>query len=68
MKVTHTIKAAMFLLILVGLRGAIVAQTPATGQAARTGNLRQVIPGHYVYTANNEKRFFESIPFVVEIR
>lgn len=60
MKVTHTIKAAMFLLILLGLRGAIVAQTPATGQAARTGSLRQVIPGHYVYATNNEGRLFNS--------
>ena len=60
MKVTHTIKAAMFLVILLGLRGAIVAQTPATGQAARTGSLRQVIPGHYVYTTNNEGRLFNS--------
>ena len=60
MKVTHTIKAAMFLPILLGLRGAIVAQTPATGQAARTGSLRQVIPGHYVYTTNNEGRLFNS--------
>ena len=60
MKVTHTIKAAMFFLILLGLRGAIVAQTPATGQAARTGSLRQVIPGHYVYATNNEGRLFNS--------
>src|ERR1700686_108481 len=60
MKVTHTIKAAMFILILLGLRGAIVAQTPATGQAARTGSLRQVIPGHYVYATNNEGRLFNS--------
>jgi cyclase len=60
MKGTHTIKAAMFLVILLGLRGAIVAQTPATGQAARTGSLRQVIPGHYVYTTNNEGRLFNS--------
>jgi hypothetical protein len=50
----------MFLLILLGLRGAIVAQTPATAQVARTGSLRQVISGHWVYTTNNEKRFFNS--------
>jgi len=63
MTIKQTIKAAAFLvisLIVLVLHGALVAQTPPTNQAARTGSLKQVIPGHYVYTTNNEGRLFNS--------
>ena len=60
MRMKQTIKASMFLLILLALHGVIVAQTPAADPAARTGSLRQIIPGHYVYTTNNEGRLFNS--------
>ncbi|HEU5258186.1 MAG TPA: MBL fold metallo-hydrolase [Vicinamibacterales bacterium] len=63
MTIKQTIKAAAFLvisLILLVLHGALVAQTPPTNQASRTGSLKQIIPGHYVYTTNNEGRLFNS--------
>ena len=58
----ETLKPAMLLPIVVALYGGISAQTqtPAAGGAARTGSLRQIIPGHYVYTTNNEGRLFNS--------
>jgi cyclase len=63
MTIRRTIKAAAFLvtsLILLALHGSLAAQAPATNQAARTGSLKQIIPGHYVYTTNNEGRLFNS--------
>src|SRR5262245_23233902 len=65
MTIKQTIKAAPFLvisLILLALHGGSAAQTqtPAAGAVARTGSLRQIIPGHYVYTTNNEGRLFNS--------
>src|SRR5262245_10593327 len=63
MTIKHTIKTAAFLvisLILLVLHGVLVAQTPPTNQAARTGSLKQIIPGHYVYTTNNEGRLFNT--------
>jgi cyclase len=58
----ETLTPAMLFLIVVALCGGISAQTqtPGAGSAARTGSLRQVIPGHYVYTTNNEGRLFNS--------
>src|SRR5262245_42152201 len=62
MTIRETIKPAMLLLIVVALYGGVTAQTqtPAAGGAARTGSLRQIISGHYVYTTNNEGRLFNS--------
>jgi len=63
MTIKQTITAVSFLvttLIVLALHGALAAQTPATNQAARTGSLKQIIPGHYVYTTNNEGRLFNS--------
>jgi cyclase len=67
MRTTETLKPAMLLLIVVALvalhsnTGAgAQTQTPAAGPAARSGSLRQIIPGHYVYTTNNEGRLFNS--------
>jgi peptide chain release factor-like protein len=50
----------LILLISVALHTASAAQTPASDPAARTGSLRQIIPGHYVHTTNNEGRLFNS--------
>jgi cyclase len=36
------------------------AQAPATGQAATSGSLRQIIPGHYAYSTINAGRTFSS--------
>ena len=62
MRTKQPLKPAMLLLIVVALYGGAAAQTqtPAAGSAARTGSLRQIIPGHYVYTTNNQGRLFNS--------
>jgi cyclase len=62
MRTTETLKPAMLLLMVVALYSGTSAQTqtPGAGGAARTGSLRQIIPGHYVYTTNNEGRLFNS--------
>src|SRR5438046_1120135 len=48
-------KLAMSLLIVLALSGAAASQAPAN-----LGSLRQIIPGHYVYTRPNEGRIFNS--------
>jgi cyclase len=62
MRTKETLKPAMLLLIVAALYSGAGAQTqtPAAAGAARTGSLRQIIPGHYVYTTNNEGRLFNS--------
>src|SRR3954470_24898181 len=62
MTITKTIGPAMLVSVLLALHSGTAAQTqaPAAGAAARTGSLRQIIPGHYVYTTNNEGRLFNS--------
>jgi cyclase len=62
MGTTETLTRVMPLWIVVALYSGISAQTqtPAADGAARTGRLRQIIPGHYVYTTNNEGRLFNS--------
>jgi cyclase len=62
MRTKETLKPAMLLLIVVALYSGTSAQTqtPAAAGAARSGSLRQIIPGHYVYTTNNEGRLFNS--------
>ena len=42
------------------LRSPAASQAPAAGQAASSGSLRQIIPGHYVYSTNNAGRLFNS--------
>lgn len=64
MRTRETLKPAMLVLIVVALYSNSGAgaqtQTSAAGSAARSGSLRQIIPGHYVYTTNNEGRLFNS--------
>ena len=53
-------KLAMSLVIVLTLPGAAAAQAPPANRAPTTGTLRQIIPGHYVYTQNNAGRLFNS--------
>jgi cyclase len=55
-----TMTRAMLLSILLALQGAAAAQGPAAERAPTSGTLRQIIPGHYVYTQNNAGRLFNS--------
>jgi cyclase len=55
-----TTKLAITSLILLALSSAVASQAPSSDPAARTGSLRQIIPGHFVYTTNNEGRLFNS--------
>ena len=48
-----------FLLILLVLQVGAASQAPAD-RAPSQGSLRQIIPGHYVYTANRDGRPFNS--------
>ena len=42
------------------LRNPAASQAPLAGQTASTGSLRQIIPGHYVYSTTNAGRVFSS--------
>ena len=64
-----TTKSAMLLLtilpslLLVSAQerpGAAASQAPVAGQAASSGSLRQIVPGHYLYSTTNEGRLFNS--------
>ena len=46
--------------ILLALQGAAASQAPSANPAARPGTLRQIVPGHYVYSRNNDGRLFNS--------
>jgi cyclase len=50
----------MFLVIVLVLSSAAAAQAPSANRAPTSGTLRQIIPGHYVYTQNNAGRLFNS--------
>jgi len=50
----------LFLVIGLALHGAAAAQAPSATRAPTSGTLRQIIPGHYVYTQNNAGRLFNS--------
>jgi cyclase len=41
-------------------RHAVASQGPAVAQEAKSGNLRQIIPGHYVYSIDRDGRPFNS--------
>ena len=53
-------RRAWFLVIGLALHGAAAAQAPSANRAPTSGTLRQIIPGHYVYTQNNAGRLFNS--------
>jgi len=47
-------------LIFFALHSAGASQAPVADRAAGSGTLRQLIPGHYVYSINREGRIFSS--------
>src|SRR6476620_12542011 len=51
---------AMFVAIVLALSTAAAGQAPPANRAPTSGTLRQIIPGHYVYTQNNAGRLFNS--------
>ncbi len=53
-------KLALILLIFFALHSAGASQAPVADRAASSGTLRQLIPGHYVYSINREGRIFSS--------
>src|SRR2546423_5273362 len=53
-------RLAMFVAIGQALSTAAAAQAPPANRAPTSGTLRQIIPGHYVYTQNNAGRLFNS--------
>jgi cyclase len=55
-----TTRLASVASILLAFQGAVASQTLTADRAARPGGLRQLIPGHYVYTTGNEGRLFNS--------
>ena len=55
-----TFQFAVVVSILLALQGAVASQAPSANQAVMPGTLRQIVPGHYVYSRNNEGRLFNS--------
>ncbi len=53
-----TAKSSLIVLIFLALPSAAASQAPVADRAA--GTLRQIIPGHYVYSTNNGGRIFSS--------
>src|SRR5690349_14052029 len=60
-RISRMPKVATSLLIVVALSAAVSSQqAPPADRPAFPATLRQIIPGHYVYAANNEGRLFNS--------
>jgi cyclase len=55
-----TTKLATITVLFLALQTATASQAPSADRAANPGSLRQIIPGHYVFTTNNEGRLFNS--------
>ena len=55
-----TTRLAIVVLLLLALRTIAASQAPSADGAANAGNLRQIVPGHYIYSTNNEGRLFNS--------
>src|SRR5512143_756638 len=55
-----TVLASIPFLCAQELRGAAVAQAPAAGQTTGADSLRQIIPGHFMYSAFTAGRPFSS--------
>ena len=54
------VKLALIFSIFFALHSAGALQAPVADRAAGSGTLRQLIPGHYVYSINREGRIFSS--------
>ena len=55
-----TIRLAAIIVIVLALQAPSASQAPSVDRAANPGTLRQIIPGHYVFTTNDEGRLFNS--------
>ena len=55
-----TTRLATITVLLLALQTATASQAPSTDRPANPGSLRQIIPGHYVFTQNTEGRLFNS--------
>src|SRR5262245_2790444 len=55
-----TAKSSLIALMFLALPSAVASQAPVADRAANPGTLRQIIPGHYVYSTNNGGRIFSS--------
>jgi glyoxylase-like metal-dependent hydrolase (beta-lactamase superfamily II) len=55
-----TIKLSTLAVLLLALQTTTASQAPSPDRAANPGTLKQIIPGHYVFTTNNEGRLFNS--------
>src|SRR5262249_1724347 len=53
-------RVVVLLLVFLALESVVASQAPSVDRAANPGRLRQLIPGHYVYSTNNEGRLFNS--------
>ena len=51
---------AIVVLIVLALQSGVASQAPSANGAANPGTLRQIVPGHYVFSTNNEGRLFNS--------
>src|SRR3954468_19616086 len=61
MRACHmTIRVAILFAVGLALSNAAAPQAPAANRAPTSGTLRQIIPGHYVYTQDNAGRLFNS--------
>jgi cyclase len=52
--------ALSVLAIIPAVHHVVASQAPVGDRPASSGSLRQIIPGHYVYTVNNAGRLFNS--------
>ncbi len=55
-----TTRLATIIVLLLALQTATASQAPSADRAASSGSLRQIIPGHYVFTQSTEGRLFNS--------
>ncbi len=55
-----TSRLPIIVAIVLALQGAVASQAPSATAAAHQGALRQIVPGHYVYSTTNEGRLFNS--------
>jgi len=55
-----TSRSAIVVSILLALQNVVSSQAPSPNRASSPGTLRQIVPGHYVYSRNNEGRLFNS--------
>jgi cyclase len=55
-----TSKPAVLVSIVFVLQNVVASQAPSPNPVASQGTLRPIVPGHYVYSRNNEGRLFNS--------